>query len=193
MTLRDRAGNEYEQVSNGSTSDDTMGCFLLVGAVIVGIILVILALPVVVIWKILIRGFLKDKNQKYNIIINSLNGFKRWTIMIWITIVYATPYIEGYLTSQYTRSYLNTRTSLYISLVAITLIAINAYMLKNKNLNPWTGTETVKYQSVTHAIGISEFILLGVFAVLIPFSLTAAAIISLIATIIGYYVIENFL
>ncbi|MHC9537829.1 hypothetical protein ACVQ8P_08550 [Dellaglioa sp. BT-FLS60] len=192
MTLRDRAGNEYEQVSSSSTSDDATGCFLLIGAVIVGIILVILALPVVVIWKILIRGFLKDKNQKYNIIINSLNGFKRWTIMIWITLVYATPYIEGYLTSNYMNSFFNTRTSFYISLIAMVLIAINAYLLKNKGLNPWTGTETVKYQSVTRAIGLSEFILLGVFAALIPFSLTAAAIAALIATIVGYYVIENF-
>lgn len=187
----DENGNEYQYVNPSGGYSLIIVAFL--------IILAVLALPIVIFWKILFRGFFKPKNQKYNRIKNSLSKFKRVVLMIWV--IYG--YLSLFLAMTYSGTYFSTANQyltstkyepFFASLGAIILITLNALVLKNKGLNIWSGVQNVKYKSITRAIGLSEFILLGVFAFLSIFtSLITAAWIAVVATIVAYFVIENFL
>ena len=204
----DQYGNRWTQEP---TPDGSTGCIFI--AIVV--VLAVIALPVVIAWKFLIRGFVKQKNQRWNKIKNSLSQFKRWVLFIWIiggyysaikpllnsltgsttnSFVALSPQAAASLAAQQGIMFYQHYSPVRFTVIAAILIGLNVLYLKNKRLNPWSGTAQVQFKSVTRAIGISEFILLGAFAILSIFmSISSAGIGALIVAIIGYFIIENFL
>ncbi|WP_125981282.1 hypothetical protein [Loigolactobacillus iwatensis] len=165
----------------------------------VGLVILIFALPVAILWWILFHV----SKKRYGWIHHSLSKFKRVVLLLWATALWWTVLsvsMDSWMnSSNVSNPAMHTHTaqgSAFVgySVIALLLIGFNYFRLKSKGLNPWSGTRKVRSKSVTHAIGMAVLILLIAFSILSFFmGLTASIGIALIIALIGYFLIENFL
>lgn len=198
MRLRDQNGVEYEEVPNGGGG----GCLIY----LLLFVLAIFALPVVLGWMMFI-----SENNRFTRIKASLSSFKRWVLMIWVTYVYyqmIKPMLSQLLVSGDTivpDMMVNFRVY-HASILALILLVVSTIVLSSKKLNMWSGTSTVQSETITQAIGVAMFTLVGSMVILgylmtrMSFMMTFqsmnlfyAGIISLILTFFSYFIAKIFL
>lgn len=94
----------------------------------------------------------------------------------------------------------------HAGILALILLVVSTIVLSSKKLNMWSGTSTVQSETITQAIGVAMFTLVGSMVILgylmtrMSFMMTFqsmnlfyAGIISLILTFFSYFIAKIFL
>ncbi|MDF0479674.1 hypothetical protein OL233_05170 [Vagococcus sp. PNs007] len=182
--MRDR----YFIVKERDSGGGVLGFALVIAFIIA---LLIIALPLGILWYVVFTKHFLGKY--YNAIANSLSSVKKWSIMAWAVLVY----IAAFMSQQSTTIWeVEIQPFLPIgTFVIMALVGLDYFYLKNKGLNPWSGTEKVRSKSVAKALGLAELLFLGVFAIsgLVMQVIAVPLIISVVVGLVSYFIIENFL
>lgn len=178
----------YFIVKERDSGGGLLGFALIIAFVIA---LIIVAIPLAILWYVVFTKHFFGKY--YNAIANSLSSVKKWSIMVWAVLVYIAAFMSQ---SSATIWEVEMQPFLPIgTLVIIAVIGLDYFYLKNKGLNPWSGTEKVRSKSVAKALGLAELLFLGAFVIsgIVMQVIVVPLIISVGVGLISYFIIENFL
>lgn len=187
-------GRRYILVEENESSG--LGCALFA----IGLILLVFALPVFILWYLLFVDF----KRHYNYLKYSLSKFTRSVLVLWAGVGFCS-YVYYIFLSVAGTNTLEERETLHFlsqygvevySGLALILIAANAYYNYTQGLDPWSGEakENLRSKSITRAIGWSVLIFLLSWVILGLLGLSSAYWLeTIIIALVSYFVIENFL